>query len=676
MLLETICSRIRPIPEVKYDTLKMSFKDELRYLGFLAIIYILKADPCTEYADFNVTETSAPSYIETNHTISRCDATITQQWYRISGAAGTDLATSEVNSTNCGTQYPMWMTSNIPVQSDGEVDRTVCVVSPFSTCHSTVTIKVKNCNCEYRVYFLVQATSCPSSYCVDSVSEEPCSPTTTTTTKTTTEKEETAGSTSLISSDSKETSDSKGMVVGIILAMVVVLAIAIALIAYNLKKKKKPSRTAPSVTNGEQPQHGIDCQVEEERRGAPEDADPCLSTNHVILDDEWRSTDNVITSLGDAHCDATMIETWYRVNHGILGNIATSAPALDSCGTQYPVWMDDDLPVTGVTSSVSMCLRTMFSDCQATWTIDVKNCSTFNVYELKQSTVCSSAYCFDPGSPTTTTTAATTTTDATTTIEATTTTDATTTTEATTTTDATTTTEATTTTDATSTTEATTTTDATSTTEATTTTDATSTTEATTTTDATSTTEATTTTDATSTTEATTTTDATSTTEATTTTDATSTTEATTTTDATSTTEATTTTDATSTTEATTTTDATTTIEATTTTDATTTTEATSTTITTTTKATTTTIPVSTSKHAAHEGISTGALVGIVFAMLLLVVIIIVVFLLILDKVNGQFTRTSNMVGPVVDPVNKNPIDKRGTLKAIGMPKSSSLSFP
>jgi len=52
----------------------------------------------------------------------------------------------------------------IPDVGDDIVYKTMCVVSSFECCASTLTIQVKNCG-DYRVYKLVQTNGCPQGYC-------------------------------------------------------------------------------------------------------------------------------------------------------------------------------------------------------------------------------------------------------------------------------------------------------------------------------------------------------------------------------------------------------------------------------------------------------------------------------------------------------------------------------
>lgn len=53
----------------------------------------------------------------------------------------------------------------LPTESDGEVNRTVCIVGFYKSCSKTLTIKVKNCG-GFRVYYLVPAPQSSTGYCI------------------------------------------------------------------------------------------------------------------------------------------------------------------------------------------------------------------------------------------------------------------------------------------------------------------------------------------------------------------------------------------------------------------------------------------------------------------------------------------------------------------------------
>ncbi|XP_069129087.1 von Willebrand factor D and EGF domain-containing protein-like [Argopecten irradians] len=128
-----------------------------------------------------------------------------------------------------------------------------------------------------------------------------------------------------------------------------------------------------------------------------QDADPCQPTTYTALDEPWRSISNTDTTV--TKCDATLEMKWYRATSGAGGDVPTVAPGTSRCGTSNPVWMDDVVPNSGEITEVKMCLQTIFAPCQNTWNVRMKNCTTFNVYELVQTTSCPTAYCFGDREP-------------------------------------------------------------------------------------------------------------------------------------------------------------------------------------------------------------------------------------------------------------------------------------
>ncbi|KAK3103299.1 hypothetical protein FSP39_018320 [Pinctada imbricata] len=95
-----------------------------------------------------------------------------------------------------------------------------------------------------------------------------------------------------------------------------------------------------------------------------------------------------------AKCDSTIQEAWYRVNSTAGEDVITSCPPSDRCGTNGPIWMNDTFPneADGIVDRI-MCASTLRDCCESQIQIQMKNCSTYNVYYLKQ-TPCPQAYCF------------------------------------------------------------------------------------------------------------------------------------------------------------------------------------------------------------------------------------------------------------------------------------------
>ncbi|XP_069130673.1 oncoprotein-induced transcript 3 protein-like [Argopecten irradians] len=164
------------------------------FASIVCIIDKVAGEPCVTYTNFTADSERSPNHTESKYTNKICDVVLSTKWYRLVGEAGSDLTndSSVLIDDGCGTSYQRWMNGTIPDVSEGAVDRQICMRSIFSICHSSFTIKVKNC-CSFRVYQLKSATNCPQAYCVSPslVPSDNCShivwtTTTVTTTSTTT----------------------------------------------------------------------------------------------------------------------------------------------------------------------------------------------------------------------------------------------------------------------------------------------------------------------------------------------------------------------------------------------------------------------------------------------------------------------------------------------------------
>lgn len=105
---------------------------------------------CTTYGTISdnyrvVTYTSCGSSV--------CDSF--NSWYRISGAAGTQLATSPVSQTSCGSYYPAWFNGSLPTVPGTTTSGVGCVYYNGNICfssYSTYPVLATNCNGFYVFY--------------------------------------------------------------------------------------------------------------------------------------------------------------------------------------------------------------------------------------------------------------------------------------------------------------------------------------------------------------------------------------------------------------------------------------------------------------------------------------------------------------------------------------------
>ncbi|XP_076103005.1 von Willebrand factor D and EGF domain-containing protein-like [Mytilus galloprovincialis] len=93
--------------------------------------------------------------------------------------------------------------------------------------------------------------------------------------------------------------------------------------------------------------------------------------------------------------DVMLTDGWYRIFSSNGDDMPTEAPNAMKCGTWYPIWLNDTLPLaTDDIVSKKVCLRSFKFECSESWNIDIKNCSSFFVYNLVSSITENSAYCF------------------------------------------------------------------------------------------------------------------------------------------------------------------------------------------------------------------------------------------------------------------------------------------
>ncbi|XP_078375556.1 uncharacterized protein LOC144658924 [Oculina patagonica] len=116
---------------------------------------------CYNYLILN----TADRLVNYSTTANTCDDTLDfNRWYRITGAAGTQIPEQKVPYRRCGARYPGWMDGVHPSVEDGVVTRDVCFVLGYSPCRWRLKIKVQNCG-EFFVYKLTAPSYCSQRYC-------------------------------------------------------------------------------------------------------------------------------------------------------------------------------------------------------------------------------------------------------------------------------------------------------------------------------------------------------------------------------------------------------------------------------------------------------------------------------------------------------------------------------
>eukprot|EP00105_Crassostrea_gigas_P041617 XP_019925765.1 PREDICTED: uncharacterized protein LOC105335333 [Crassostrea gigas] len=92
------------------------------------------------------------------------DNFLSEGWYRFQSGAGNDMVTSSPSIAMCGTIYPVWLNGSLPLENEGIVNRTACVVGLTRSCESMISIKIINCG-TYNVYYLRKTPILASGYC-------------------------------------------------------------------------------------------------------------------------------------------------------------------------------------------------------------------------------------------------------------------------------------------------------------------------------------------------------------------------------------------------------------------------------------------------------------------------------------------------------------------------------
>ncbi|CAF2336463.1 unnamed protein product [Rotaria sp. Silwood2] len=96
-----------------------------------------------------------------------CDSSLITDWYRFIAPAGTQLATTPVSTSYCGTNYGGWFNGSLPTTVGAVTSGTVCVNYGGNLCYSTYSLSsilVTNCG-DFYVFYLRAMTSCNFRYC-------------------------------------------------------------------------------------------------------------------------------------------------------------------------------------------------------------------------------------------------------------------------------------------------------------------------------------------------------------------------------------------------------------------------------------------------------------------------------------------------------------------------------
>ncbi|XP_070570349.1 von Willebrand factor D and EGF domain-containing protein-like [Ptychodera flava] len=126
-------------------------------------------------------------------------------------------------------------------------------------------------------------------------------------------------------------------------------------------------------------------------------SDPCHEDNYKEIDNRYRSSafsSSHFSNMSDLICDRDISVAWYRFTSDAGGEIPTSCVNVGMCGTQYPVWINGEIPDGVGINTVEACVNKGGTTCcDEKIFIRVKRCTDFFVYELKPLSTCPMAYC-------------------------------------------------------------------------------------------------------------------------------------------------------------------------------------------------------------------------------------------------------------------------------------------
>ncbi|XP_078351512.1 polycystin family receptor for egg jelly-like [Oculina patagonica] len=103
------------------------------------------------------------------------DNITSNQWYRFTGDAGTMMATYCIPKSTCNTQMSGWIRGgDHPTVAYETVTRTACMHWSSSCCYTSYTVEIRNCSGFY-VYKLKQPSGCDERYCGVNNETDACS---------------------------------------------------------------------------------------------------------------------------------------------------------------------------------------------------------------------------------------------------------------------------------------------------------------------------------------------------------------------------------------------------------------------------------------------------------------------------------------------------------------------
>ena len=119
-------------------------------------------------------------------------------------------------------------------------------------------------------------------------------------------------------------------------------------------------------------------------------------TGYKEIDEPRRSINSIWKRGQKALCDRTLPWGWYRFTSYVGGEMPTSIVRPYRCGTVAPIWLKGKHPsVADGTVTRKACINAfnINNGCAQSFSIKIRNCSTFYVYYLRPTYSCAVVYC-------------------------------------------------------------------------------------------------------------------------------------------------------------------------------------------------------------------------------------------------------------------------------------------
>ncbi|KAL9960533.1 hypothetical protein ACROYT_G034005 [Oculina patagonica] len=377
---------------------------KLRYCGNAGAV-----DGCTNYVVLSEADRAEGNAVPAN----LCDGDLVTGWYRFQGAAGDRMPDQCVFENHCGTSRPGWLSGAHPTVAEGVVTRKVCYSDTNSCCEWSNNIKVKNCS-SYYVYELQKPPGCKLRYCGNSAVDG-CK-----------------NYTVLSEADRAQGNAVRNTLCDGALktgwyrfqgeAGDRMPEKCVLLFRCGTHVPVWLSGGHPTVAEGVVMRKGCfsnffsccqqsnnikvkNCssyyvyQLQRTRCcncrycGNAGTVDGCK--NYTVLSEADRAQGN--TELANLN-DNNLVTGWYRFQGAAGDRMPDECVLALRCGTAYPGWISGAHPTVaeGVVTR-KVCYSDYNSCCYWSNNIKVKNCSSYNVYELHKPPCCSSRYCGNAG---------------------------------------------------------------------------------------------------------------------------------------------------------------------------------------------------------------------------------------------------------------------------------------